>query len=354
MYTHTCFVALKQCTNVKNPVFSATGVKGTYVGVSNDDEDILNKVAYMCDAVNDAATAVGTAGYGSDCLKIFVAPEFFFRGSRGSYAVEKIPDIVEALVKHVNKIAFKDWLFVFGSAIGVDESGASKTISNVALVIPGFGGQPRLVMKEYKSWIDFVEASSEPLALKNPDLSHANRAKSKQQGMASLMQVNKEYQLNPDDGGGIFDEYGIRFGVEVCLDHYRSRLRTAISSGSTIAKTAIQIHIVSSCGMSIENKAVVAMKGGYVFLCDGAQPGGTSAACRLKDEGLLVRQTEAVAVKSSTPYTNLLTSAYVNGSATIDVYEQVRIPPRNASGFDSLDFGLASTKFLEGLDKKKK
>ncbi len=353
MYTHTCFVAFRQCTNVKNPVFSNTGVTGEYVGSTSDDEDITNKLAYMCDAVEDAAKAVSAASYGSDCLKIFVAPEFFFRGARGSYSVEKISDIVDALKKYVNKVSFKDWLFVFGSAIGMDQAGSSKIISNVALVIPGFGKEPRVVVKEYKSWIDFVEASSEPLALKNPELSHAGRSKSKQGGNASLMGVNKEFQLKPYDGGGIFDEFGIRFGLEVCLDHYKSRLRGAIASNSTIPKTSIQVHIITSCGMSIENKSVVAMKDGYVFLCDGAQPGGTSAARRLKDDNLIVRQTEDVALKSSTPYTNLLTGAYVNGTATIDLYEKVRLPLRSSTDVSSLDFELAATKFLAGLDKKK-
>lgn len=54
-------------------------------------------------------------------LKVFVAPEFYFRGQQGAYAVESLHQIPDRLSVEANKSRYKDWLFVFGSSIGYRE-----------------------------------------------------------------------------------------------------------------------------------------------------------------------------------------------------------------------------------------
>lgn len=61
-------------------------------------------------------------------LKIFMAPEFYFRGSEGAYPMESISLIMDKMKEETDKAEpakpktltydYSDWLFVFGTAIG--------------------------------------------------------------------------------------------------------------------------------------------------------------------------------------------------------------------------------------------
>ena len=64
-----------------------------------------------------------------DVLKVFIAPEFYFRGIRGAYTDLKYVNgqgagrdpnsIVGGLAKAVQDARWKDWLFVFGTSMVV-------------------------------------------------------------------------------------------------------------------------------------------------------------------------------------------------------------------------------------------
>ncbi|MEO8131066.1 MAG: hypothetical protein ABI822_28465, partial [Bryobacteraceae bacterium] len=54
-------------------------------------------------------------------LKVFMAPEFYFRGNQGAYPIDTIHNIM-GLLKEPGKGDYADWIFVFGSALGYLES----------------------------------------------------------------------------------------------------------------------------------------------------------------------------------------------------------------------------------------
>lgn len=60
-------------------------------------------------------------------LKVFMAPEFFFRGAEGGYPIEKIFDIQDNMRKETSKDKYSDWLFVLGTAIGYQKRGGTPT-----------------------------------------------------------------------------------------------------------------------------------------------------------------------------------------------------------------------------------
>lgn len=62
-------------------------------------------------------------------LKVFMAPEFYFRGSEGGYPVENISQIMETMREETRYKAYKDWLFVFGTAIGYQKH--KETLSKI-------------------------------------------------------------------------------------------------------------------------------------------------------------------------------------------------------------------------------
>src|SRR5262249_47967970 len=50
-------------------------------------------------------------------LRIFMAPEFYFRGRYGAYTSDVVSEILPHLRQETDQPKYKDWLFVFGTAV---------------------------------------------------------------------------------------------------------------------------------------------------------------------------------------------------------------------------------------------
>ena len=113
-YTQIQFIAF----NIK-PGTRITGTgkatKVEYLGDADHDADIATRCDIMKDAVR---TAYATADANEHTLKIFMAPEFYFRGRDGAYPVEKLSTIPPIMREETDQFKYVDWLFVLGSAIG--------------------------------------------------------------------------------------------------------------------------------------------------------------------------------------------------------------------------------------------
>lgn len=85
-------------------------------------------------------------------------------------------------------------------------------------------------------------------------------------------------------GGTIFSMAGVRFGLEVCLDHAEKRLRTSIDNSGGKQKP-VDVQLIPSAGMTIILDAVATRKNGIVFNVDGYRPidlASVSAAVAMK------------------------------------------------------------------------
>ncbi len=94
-----------------------TGGKVGYLGDTDDKKDIAKRCEVLKDAIRAAATN-GSIDPADDVLKIFMAPEFYFRGAKGGYPLERISEIMDEMRLETNLATYADWLFVFGTAIG--------------------------------------------------------------------------------------------------------------------------------------------------------------------------------------------------------------------------------------------
>lgn len=111
---------------------------GKYMGldVKADDEadarkDILGRCKIMTEAID---VAFPKANASADTMKVFVAPEFYFRGIQGAYPVGMLHEIIDELRKHTKDPKFKDWLFLYGSAIGLLKLSDNKALLDVTNV----------------------------------------------------------------------------------------------------------------------------------------------------------------------------------------------------------------------------
>jgi hypothetical protein len=285
-------------------------------GQVDDREDLKQKCADMKLAIQ---AAYALAGQGSsknrktDMLKVFVAPEFFFRGRNGAYDHAVLagtaaikddgrvqaaqPGLVEIMAEEIGKPQYKDWLFVLGTAVAatryarnvckhpgckgqvVYKKGLSLKAEHQAKTVPqcsldaahpvgelfavaqvdnvGFifkEGECHTVTKELLSQLDYqnrqVKVDGEKLNVA-PE-AHLQASKFQDERM----------------GGCIFTIDGLTIGVEVCLDHDASSRNP--SAGRLEHAANIQLQLIPSYGMNISKLRTI--PGGVVFNVDGQTP----------------------------------------------------------------------------------
>jgi len=309
-------------------------------------------------------------------------PEFYFRGASGAYSLEEYQTVVSKLRGIVNKPQYKDWLFVFGSILAnydqlatesqgsladnpglnpdyaqskaslvgkVGHMGGRKTALNVVFIQKGNGGEDEslVVLKEVMSHIDFmgntpdfspvrdqsgqvsqVLYASPQGGLRMSDVDHARAGKSS--GITAWDRNQAPGKESQDEdwkryaGLGIFTTGGITFGVEVCLDHALKRLR---KSPPKSGENWVQIQLIPSAGMSIEDDAVIACTDGYVFNCDGGTP--HSKVVKVKSDWTggagvteeIAAQYSVTKVHSGSPH-----ESYYQGDANIRIYPSKLVP----------------------------
>lgn len=217
-------------------------------------------------AVLNYAKTLPTVDSKATTLKLFVAPEFYFKGQGGdhwgSFTFNSMINMLAAL-KEIGAPG-PDWAVVAGTIIfylpttaGYKHANGSAVTpsecvyANVAPVISQ--GSLTYVLKHFISRIDYMPKPKTPLksiwqsSVFSPCLEDWTEQKSR------------------------FITVGNRtIGLEICLDHAEEQLNDAINQYSTKegrAAPPIDLHVITSCGMEIETP--LARRNGYVALCDG-------------------------------------------------------------------------------------
>ena len=294
-----------------------------YLGLDDTAEDVQRRLNIMRDAVDKA---YDLSDPNDDTLKIFLAPEFFFRGKNGAFefASEEEEDeagecsdichILKGLEDIVADKRFEDWLFLFGTVIGSEKLPKKDKFDyqfyNFAPLYKGFDpatskriGKNFIVPKRYVSNIDFLtplrHLTNRSIAIElldeqdptvagtimNPHL--VGHKKYDNEMWAKYKDELGTLGYNMIEYGWFFLD-GIAFSVEICLDHMVHRaLMTYMADVVTGSKTRIpssandsvewvgipkhqaQISLVSSAGMDVIVASLALANGGHIFLQDG-------------------------------------------------------------------------------------
>eukprot|EP00667_Euglena_gracilis_P005967 EG_transcript_6008 len=255
------------------------GAFRAYVGLHNIDQDIRARVNVLERAL-DAIYNSSKWDRSPTTLKVFMAPEFFFRGPDGAYRVQpllegslRLGQLLEALFQQKR---WEHWLFVPGTVVAAEQVGRRRDKKmlyfNVAPIYKGASTKKYLHFKETIATIDFLEmnATEEEDVIPKP----AGRTYSDLPDWMDrhLNKAGFEYVEN-----NVFTMSGLRIGIEICADH----------GGSTLAgkqNGTVHLQLIVSGGMSIAKGSVVTPLGGPVFLVDGF--GRTEVARNLFGSGL--------------------------------------------------------------------
>lgn len=255
--------------------------QNNYRGLKDDNADIAGKLELLNDVLTTSYNSP-EVNKSSKCLKVFMLPEFYFRGATGAYNMDSVPHLTESLRNLVNSPKYKDWLFVFGTTVAFSDGERARPnvrnaeIYNYSLIQKGNSGEDKsfVVMKEVLSTIDFIDTlyptyetnpdvlsvyNTHPMSpIKNPNPQHMGRR-----------DEDKQYNY---DSNGIFEVDGLRVGVEICLDHVNYRLNRSSFS----KEKPLDLHLVVSSGVreSYHSSRKLA-RNGISFLCDGSEYGYT-------------------------------------------------------------------------------
>ncbi len=217
----------------------------------------------------------------NNTLKIFMAPEFYFKSHAGqnsadpryggSYTFNTMINILSCLRNLFTDPTLSDWLIVAGSVVSNLPADAKIFIDNpeeraylnTAVVVKG--GHPKapfhFVHKKQLSNID-----GPPKTRKNQSGEEVGTSASENEYFRPFLESWQERKQR------IFTVDNITFGLEVCLDHELTVLKTVCKDySSQEGKSAppIDIHLITSCGMQVRSKAVAARENGYVMISDG-------------------------------------------------------------------------------------
>jgi hypothetical protein len=292
-------------------------VEGRYIGIDPADADIDARIDLTMNALrqtleSDAVDASATT------LKIFIMPEFTFRGKRGAYnndppAVDYFTQFRTQFAKHVAEPVYQGWLFVFGTTVntagdyvpGQDPKRdlKARVREDMAMALANMWQfarahhDPAMATFVFNTLVSYTQyCRTDPVyeitnksyvvAGGTPDAGYAeglsvekkfisaedfvlnlysNAFAEENQAYPDIDEKNGEDKQTAFDDLSIFTIQGIKFGLEVCLDHYRARLRRNRTPDTEL----VQIHLIPSCGMQIAPLSVVAGAGGLVFNCDG-------------------------------------------------------------------------------------
>lgn len=148
-----------------------------------------------------------------------------------------------------------DFLNILSASLNYCDSKADIDVFNCCYIVTGVSPnlEPFSVQKKYKSKEDFI--------LQGPNDNYLQTI-TRYPNIPDVSEDKKDRK----DPYSIFTYGGIRFGIEICLDHRCGRLINAYRKHND---QLVDVQIIVSCGMKIRSDCVAAVKDGIVFNCDG-------------------------------------------------------------------------------------
>ncbi|MCK4760655.1 MAG: hypothetical protein KAW12_00550 [Candidatus Aminicenantes bacterium] len=258
-------------------------------------------------------------GDNKNTLKIFMAPEFYFRPTGKSqttgepaYSYEEYKAIKDVLRKTISEgDTFNNWLVVPGTIIwkwtGSTQKRPNpsqlKAYFNTSLYIKGSTGSSTEKASKVleKAWASPVDG----LPTGRHGTTHTATA---DKGTSSELYV--KYYGQDKLRKHVFSYGGVRLGLEICLEHLLHRLfsNDANNGGLLTATlpfpgyTDIHLQLLTAGGMPIDKKAIAARLNGYIMRSDGMGSKLQTNLCKVT--GIIAGNTPAALDPNPDPATN--------------------------------------------------
>ncbi len=305
-------------------------VNATINGITN--VDARERVARFYLAMITAATTLATLPDDRYTLKVFMAPEFYFRpttanGTGGpAYNYVEYRQIKAALKVLSNEWRFRNWLIIPGTIMWTGTGAIGKrtpTPANVYFnscqyVKVGFWStQTHVLEKEQDSQIDGL-----PVGPLHPG------------NQSQFTALPGYYQTLAKRRKHVIEHYGTQCGVEICLEHGLELLKNVLSDGSNWrtgclrpSRKNISLQLLTAGGMDIDDANVAVRNNGYILRNDGY---GTDTVIQPQVE---IRRVTGYVVDPTVPIPVVTTYGSIPSSAQyaapIGVTQTVNLPGPN-------------------------
>lgn len=264
-------------------------LESCYLGSATAEEDLLKRQKIMQTAIENAFKSQHW-DRNPKTLKVFLAPEFYWRGPRGAYrikpGVNKLArSVVSSIIEFLGHKRFTDWLFVLGTVVAAQEADvkyvellkdplANVSYYNFAPIHVGGTNRSLMHFKHLISSIDFLQ--TEPWSPRvravraPPGLSQRFCQKHPESNGCVYGRIPKDVLEDFGFGkhevlqGDAFWHGGLLIGLEICLDHADGKLAHSLGPDRTV-----DLQLVVSAGMNIASGPVCTARGGPTFLADG-------------------------------------------------------------------------------------
>jgi hypothetical protein len=295
-----------------------TSVPDVRVDVIGQCVDIDARLAFTADAITKARALADPA---PTTLKVFLAPEFIYRGAGGAYVHDLLNGWKETAPSYLGispavpyykswaglfgglrslaaQAEHEHWLFVFGTAVSATfptnkpskgkfflAPSQARDIRNTSLVQCGgleHASTGHTARKQYDSSIDFLHEYAGFISHIVAPISAPKSSKERTPLPTDFVGTNDTRTAFHLPGINDSDGKPIDFGLEICLDHASNGV---IDSDSTLPTRRfgrvraegrrVKIQLVPSCGMNLVSESIwlQAETGSpthsYAFHCDG-------------------------------------------------------------------------------------
>jgi hypothetical protein len=267
-YTHFQYIAYQVPTVVRDRRNGIKYVSGLDPGSEcapiqraalprfNIPDDARKRLKRLAAVMDMAATQVQALGTNGSTLKVFVAPEFYFRpvqpNSHNTYPPDEARGIFNALDAMFVHADFADWLIVGGTVLWNTGTNSPIYMNTAVHVQGGKENGLMFVEKRVASRMDGVPVAMTP-AMTN-DL--------------SIRQIHDEWEVRKHH---LFRVHKVGIGLEVCLDHYNRTLVNIrdMHNMNSLLLFNIDLQVLTAGGMYLEPGAVATKVGGYLLRNDG-------------------------------------------------------------------------------------
>ncbi|WAS91221.1 choice-of-anchor D domain-containing protein [Nannocystis punicea] len=144
-YTHVQFIGFHATPTGTNRTTTTPNVMATYLGEADDREDMIARCEVMKEAMRAAVADTTNVDASATVLKVFMAPEFYFRGQGGGYPNEIVEEIAAQMLAEASQAQYDDWVFVYGTAIGYFKHGDMVKERHNLRITAVAGGPPQRV-----------------------------------------------------------------------------------------------------------------------------------------------------------------------------------------------------------------
>lgn len=264
----------------------AANQPAAFAGVSNIDA--RKRLARLYAVMLEAQEQIAILGDSNYTLKVFVAPEFYFRPlsensnitPKGpSYTLQEYREIKKALETLADDKKFINWVIIPGTILWSGSgmigrkrpnTGDAEVFFNSSMFLKVgklCGSQYQVIEKARASTIDGLPTGRHGGGgVSNPD----RKSTDEQWPLYQTLEKKRKHVL---------EHHGTECGVEICLEHGMGLLKEILSAGANWKsgflrnRKSIALQILTAGGKPIDDAFVTAKTNGYILRTDGLGSG---------------------------------------------------------------------------------